>query len=348
MIYWLTREDFADTAQKLSRGFGDDFRELRPLSYEQVFYEKKAPRGHYIFSDFDRMSSYEVECAIAFTDAIRVESPESKILNDPRSVLERVPLLKKLHSLGLNQFEVTRVDSGDRPTRYPVFLRSEDECKGPDTGMLSSPEELEHALEELKNSGHTLKRRIAVEFCAQVDDNGWFRKYGVANIDGKIIPLHIMRSKDWNVKIRGSEYDESFAEEEEKFVFENPHQDQLQQIFESAHIDFGRIDYTLIDGKIQTFEINTNPTYPQFKGRKDARSKRRALARTRVLDALTTMNSPRLSGQAIQFSLPKPCLQRPRIPRKSRFSTRLSWAFKEWESWDFTLLISEISRKLRR
>ena len=83
MIYWLTREDYATTVEELCRGLDSGYRGIRPLSYEQV-YEKRAPRGHYIFSDFDRLSSYEIECAIVLMsvtiDDNRIHLAECQIL----------------------------------------------------------------------------------------------------------------------------------------------------------------------------------------------------------------------------------------------------------------------------
>ncbi len=323
MIYWLTREDYASTAQQLCRGLGRSFTGIRPLSYEEVFYARQAPRGHYLFTDFDRLSAYELECAIAVTDALRAASPDSVILNDPRVVLERVPLLTRLHQLGLNRFTVTRLDAGERPERFPVFVRSEDEARGTETPLLHSPEELEAALLALRQQGRVLKRRIAVEFCAQADDHGWYRKYGVLNIGGAIIPQHILRSRDWHVKLQSSEHDAEFCREELDFFMHNPHRDQLQKIFTIANIDFGRIDYSLVDGCIQTFEINTNPTFPRFDGKTDARATRRELIKQQLIAAFSSLDQRQLSGRAIDFSLPEPCLQRPRIPRKAPVWSRL-------------------------
>lgn len=328
MIYWLTREDYASTVEGLCHGLKGHFEQIRPLSYEEVFFKQRAPRGHYIFSDFDRLSAYEVECAIALTDAIRADSFAGVILNDPRLVLERVPLLSELYRLGLNRFAVTRLDAGERPERYPVFIRSEDDCLGNDTPLLSSPEELECALEDLRRQGRTLKRRIAVEFCARADEKGRYRKYGATNIGGTIIPKHIMCSRDWNVKRKSSENDDDLAREELDFVRNNPHRESLKQIFGVARIDFGRIDYTLLDGRVQTFEINTNPTFPHFDGPGDARSERRILARGGVIRALQAIDAVPVAGGTVSFSLPKPRLQRPRLPRKAGFISRLHWAYK--------------------
>ncbi|RQW83919.1 MAG: hypothetical protein EHM79_14985 [Geobacter sp.] len=323
MIYWLTREDYASTVQQLCHGLGTADKVICPLSYEQVLYTRQAPRGHYLFTDFDRLSPYEVECAIALTDAIRAVSPNSIILNDPRQVLERVPLLTKLHRMGLNRFSVTRLDTGERPERYPVFVRCEDESRGAETPLLHSPEELEAALLALQQQGRVLKRRIAVEFCAQTDSAGWYRKYGVLNIGGAIIPQHILRNRDWHVKQQGSEYDEAFAEEELDFFLKNPHQEQVRELFRIAKIDFGRIDYTLVDGALQTFEINTNPTFPRFDGKTDARTKRRELVRQQVIEALTVIDHDQLPGRPFSFELPEPCLQRPRFPRKGTVLSRI-------------------------
>jgi len=40
----------------------------------------------------------------------------------------------------------------------------------------------------------------------------------------------------------------------------NPHESWLRETFALARIDFGRIDYGLLDGVPQVWEINTNPT----------------------------------------------------------------------------------------
>ena len=43
------------------------------------------------------------------------------------------------------------------------------------------------------------------------------------------------------------------------YVRTNPHADELRKLFGAANIEYGRIDYTIADGRIQVFEINTNP-----------------------------------------------------------------------------------------
>src|SRR5436853_745492 len=48
--------------------------------------------------------------------------------------------------------------------------------------------------------------------------------------------------------------------EEQDYVLSNPHEARLAEIFQAGRIDYGRIDYSLKDGRIQTWEINLNPT----------------------------------------------------------------------------------------
>ncbi|HEY6904140.1 MAG TPA: hypothetical protein VI216_07510, partial [Candidatus Acidoferrales bacterium] len=45
-----------------------------------------------------------------------------------------------------------------------------------------------------------------------------------------------------------------------EYVQSNPHAEWLRETFALANIRYGRIDYGLLDGKPQVWEINTNPT----------------------------------------------------------------------------------------
>ena len=43
-------------------------------------------------------------------------------------------------------------------------------------------------------------------------------------------------------------------------MLSDPHHDLLKKIFSAGRIDFGRIDYSVLNGNIRVWEINTNPT----------------------------------------------------------------------------------------
>jgi hypothetical protein len=319
LIHYVCREDGITPIRRLSRDLGADGGLLRPLTWERLFYLCRAPVGHYILTDFDRLSSYEIEIACAFVRRLREVSPHSRVLNDPHAVLERYPLLKRLRALGLNRFDVTRIDGEERPGQYPVFVRLEDDCRGPDTGLVGDRAELDDELARLRAAGKPLKRRIAVGFCAERDRDGYYRKYGAFNLGGRIVPQHILRSADWNVKRSGLASDAAFAAEELDYVRSNPHAEALLERFRVAGIDFGRIDYGLVGGEVQTYEINTNPTFPAFRVRGDDRSGRRELVRAQLLEALRAIDAPATGPGGFKFALPRPCLQRPRRPQGSRW-----------------------------
>ena len=59
---------------------------------------------------------------------------------------------------------------------------------------------------------------------------------------------------DWRI------FDRERADEESRYCETNPHEAWIREIFRLARIDYGRIDYGMLDGKPQVWEINTNPT----------------------------------------------------------------------------------------
>lgn len=45
--------------------------------------------------------------------------------------------------------------------------------------------------------------------------------------------------------------DDRMALEQRRYVEANPHADALQAICRASHIDYGRVDYGLLDGRLQ-------------------------------------------------------------------------------------------------
>ena len=62
------------------------------------------------------------------------------------------------------------------------------------------------------------------------------------------------------LKLETSDFTRELVMEDQRYVMENPHLEQLAELFAFANIDFGQIDYAVKDGRIQTWEINVNPT----------------------------------------------------------------------------------------
>lgn len=294
---------------------------LKHLCYERLFRDRRAPFGHYVFTDIDRLSHYEREIAVALSDALRRVDPAVHILNDPRDVLERYPLLKLLEREGINHYTVTRLDDGARPDRYPVFVRSEDSHHGADTDLLHSPQELECALTELKAQGKVLKRRIAIEFRGERCEDGFYRKYGVINVGGCLVPQHVLRGQHWQIKNRSGSSADTYAEEELAFIRENPHREDVARVFQLANIDYGRVDYSMVDGQVQVYEINTNPHFPRQRRKaneSDLRAERRRLSRQRLVEAVERINTPLPKERIVAFELPQPVYHEMRAWRPIR------------------------------
>lgn len=310
MIYYVTLQEHAYTIRRLL----PQLPRVQSLSYEELFHRRAAPIGHYIFTDIDRLTHYEQEVAVAIAEALRAARPEVRVLNDPRRVLERYPLLRRLEQEGLNTFAVTRIDDGSRPPRYPVFIRCEDDHRGPDTGLIYNDQEFDQALLELKARGRVLKRRIAVEYRAEKDREGMYRKYGCINIGGDLMPQHLFQSDGWMVKSASKHRTAEFAGEEMAFVRDNPHREHMARVFALAGIDFGRADYTVVNGRIEVYEINTNPNLPRLADRPGAESKaeRREFFRTWMNQAFAALDTPVQPGPRVPFSLPQPQFHRMR------------------------------------
>jgi len=89
----------------------------------------------------------------------------------------------------------------------------------------------------------------------------------------------------------------SLMAEELDYVVDNPHENNLQRIFELARADFGRIDYGFSEGRLVTFEINSNPTFPTGKMRL-GRHERKAIILPRLISAFMAIDrDPTSRGQ---------------------------------------------------
>src|SRR5512134_3802061 len=144
MLYYVTRELHAYTIDDFLacfRSYGTtppDF--LRPISYETLFANRHAPIGNYVFTDLDRLSGYEIDAAGAIAKAVATV-PGAAVINCPSRVLGRYALLRRLYEARLNSFDVWRLDEERAPSRYPVFIRREQDALWPESELLHDESE---------------------------------------------------------------------------------------------------------------------------------------------------------------------------------------------------------------
>ncbi len=209
----------------------------------------------YIFTDIERLDEVETAGALALRRQLEAHPDTALILNHPARSWRRFELLRALREKGVNTFGVYRVADLPASLRFPVFVRDENEHGTGFSGLLRSPGELDRQLKVLRGK---LEGKVVVEFCDASDDSGVVRKYGAFKVVDRIVARQIHFSRQWIVRTPDIQTPES-AREELEYVEANPHAEQLNEIFSLARINYGRIDYSVVDGKIQVWEINTNP-----------------------------------------------------------------------------------------
>jgi hypothetical protein len=216
------------------------------------------PAGVYICTAMDRMSPVMASRVRTFCDRLRALDGV-RLINDPARLLARFDLLAELSRAGRNDFRARRVVDDLAAVRYPVFLRDERTHDGPLSPLLRSAREVETWIGRALVLGVRLRDLLVVEFCDTSDASGLYRKYDAFVVGGRIIARGVQHRRAWVVKRLDQEFSPALAAEERTFVRENPHKRELAEICQLAGIEYGRVDYALKDGRIQVWEINTNP-----------------------------------------------------------------------------------------
>jgi hypothetical protein len=231
---------------------------------ESVTYGGEVRRGvtgpaTHIFGDLERVAPPRLGSLAKEWSELEAAGG-NRLLNHPVRALRRYELLRTLHEAGINEFNLYRLDEVRRPARFPVFIRREEEHDGPVTGLLRDQAQYDRELKAIAKLPIARDRLLAVECCDTRDANGINRKYSAACIGGEIKPMHLYVSRFVIVKhSTDAIVDAETADEEMRYFDENPHESQLREIFALARIDYGRIDYSFRKGRIQVWEINTNP-----------------------------------------------------------------------------------------
>ena len=277
---------------------------VRTLEYGNFPLWKKFPGGAVIFSDLERLRPDEFLLAGQMAGALLARAGSYRVLNDPRRYAGRFQLLKMLAAKGINNYRVRRADEPHDDLQFPVFVRHEMNHDGPATQLLRSAKELREALARAEFQAPAVRRQLmVVEYC-DCGHGGVFRKYSAMKVGDAIIPRHVLFSSEWAAKTPDLVTDESLREEGD-FFHGFPHAEPLAEIFRLAGIDYGRIDYGLRDGKIQTWEINTNPTVVPLRAKVDPRRLPvQSESARRIAEAIVNLSPPATSLAARPFCRP--------------------------------------------
>lgn len=270
MIYYIiAKKSLSAIGHYLCGVEFDLLSKIKPIFYHQLNkHLGQMKSGVLIFSDIESLNKIERE-ELSIVHHELLEKTNLKILNHPKNSMRRYDLLNSMFENGINEFRVFRPTDNLDEIQFPVFLRFENDHTGKQSELIFNKESLTNTIETFgsmsyKQSIKSLNRLgsdelLITEFCDTSDQNGVFRKYSAFYIDGQVIPRHLFFDVDWCLKMPGIKTD-LFVEEENEYIKTNPHKNTIDFVFKTGRIDFGRIDYSLKDGNLQVWEINTNPT----------------------------------------------------------------------------------------
>jgi hypothetical protein len=261
------------------------------MTYDQLLRSRWLRRATYVFADIDRLSFWDLELAAhAYLELKRLGL---LVLNNPAKVKTRYALLRAFHRAGLNDFNIYRADEINASIRFPVFLRKSQLHHGALTDLLHSTTELENAITAAVGAGTPLENLVVVEFAAEPVRPGLYRKLAAFRIGDAIVPTISAHDTVWVAKygqlgIAG----EALYRDERELLKTNPFAELLKKAFEIAGIEYGRADFGIYKGRVQVYEINTNPMIdPPIPHPFAARRESNRLCWDRYLEALRALDS---------------------------------------------------------
>lgn len=258
MIYYLATLKHRYTMMEFLAGPGRPLaRQIRVVSYRELRQMRQLPFGIWIFSDVDRLSGSQSSDVYPYWKALT--DAGMTVLNHPIHSMRRYDLLRRLHEDGINDFDAYMMNEHRRPKRFPVFVRKAYDHGGAHSPLLPDQAALDAERARLDEAGIWCGDRIIVEFIETADAEGIRRKYAAFRVGDRLIPRQVFHSKEWVIK-KNDLHSPELAAEEAAYLKANPHGDQLMKIFQLAGVEYGRIDYSFANGRLQVFEIYTNPT----------------------------------------------------------------------------------------
>ena len=266
---------------------------LERWSYNRFLNAKRLPWAVWILTDFDRVHPWIQEMAGRMHD--RLVAAGCPVLNDPRLALGRAALLRQLHAEGINRFTCWLPSLGERPLRFPVFLRTLAAHRGVLTDLLPDAEAAERALADAIRGGHPLVDLAFIEYAAEPEgENGAFRKHACHIVGDRIVRALTVTDGSWVAKngVMGAATAADYARDRAE-MDAYPHEELMRRVFALTGTRFGRIDFGMVGGEPQIYELNTNP-YVAFEANHPdtVRMETQSMLLNRLVDALVDLVPP--------------------------------------------------------
>jgi hypothetical protein len=144
------------------------------------------------------------------------------------------------------------------PERFPVFLKLEDRHDGPSSPLLWTQRELDRAVANRFRRCDDLSSLLMIEFHDVSDDSGIFHRQVTYVIGDELIHGNLAFNTNWVVKYGGAATGEQL--DAQRAARESTaYGPLLRDIADRAGIGYGRFDYSIVNGSICVWELNTNP-----------------------------------------------------------------------------------------
>lgn len=260
MVYFLTLPEGSDHVAHFTKHFGRRHaRTMTEITYGAFLGRSQIPGGVYIFTDFDRMTPGQRTIACRLWDALKIHGNRIRLVNNPHTQFGRYELLQTLYRDGVNEFQVWRIAKLPHTLPYPVFIRKENDHGGPRSGLIHSNEDLWRAMAALALEGVEPEEMLVCQYQETVEADGVYRKYGALRIGDQVFGQFLILERRWEKSHGERIRTEEAKAENQNYYRDNPHASLIRPYFDLAGIEYGRMDYSFSNGRLQVWEINDNP-----------------------------------------------------------------------------------------
>jgi hypothetical protein len=291
------------------------------LSWQDCARLGRLHRGTYVFGDYERMNL--PQWTLARELASQLSRHGCRVVNHPDRVLDRLSMLRTLHHRGINAFNAYSADAHDlSAVRFPCFVRERSAHMGKMSGLLHTRQEMLAEIRKRHSAGESdlivieyLDTSNTIEPGSQLGvrptnpnhrEGGAasreehlhvaggprrvYRKFGMFRCGEHMIARHIYFSRHWLQAATDIVHDGTVAEETD-YIDGRHHAEKVREAFDLAGVEFGRADFAVLpDGRVQVWEINTNPMIlaaaHQFDSRRLPAQARSAAATARAIEEI--------------------------------------------------------------
>lgn len=273
------------------------------VGWEEIWASDSLPRATWILTDFDRLAPGELDVAARLYRALGAAG--CRVLNDPVHFLPRAAYLRRLHAVGLNRFTCWLPALGEMPDRFPCFLRTAAAHRGVMTDLLRDADAARAALDAALDAGNPLSDLVFVEFAAEhAPGYDFYRKKAAHRAGPAIVCATDVNDRNWMAK-RGefgltppADFAAQLAEAQ---LADYPFAAFARRAFDLCGLEFGRVDFGIVAGRPQVYEVNSNPMVHPPKQHPNAdRVETMRLVFDNLVAALADLAGP--SGEPVDIS----------------------------------------------